>query len=91
MDFRGPVSKQMWKMTFFGLKYMLGQDLGIQVAHPHQQFPGVPLLGQNFRVGEYNIQNVVSQCEMEYMSTKYSTRYSHGLSVSPINHFNQYF
>ena len=51
MDFRGPVSKQMWKMTFFGLKYMLGQDLGIQVAHPHQQFPGVPLLGQNFRVG----------------------------------------
>ena len=49
---------------------MLGQDLGIQVAHPHQQFPGVPLLGQNFRVGEYNIQNVVSQCEMEYMSTK---------------------
>ena len=28
-------------MTFFGLKY--GQDLENQVAHPHQEFPEVPL------------------------------------------------
>ena len=26
-------------MTFFGQKY--GQDLEKQVAHPHQEFPGV--------------------------------------------------
>ena len=40
MDFRGQVWKQMWKMTFFGLKY--GQDLENRVAHPHQTFLGVP-------------------------------------------------
>ena len=27
-------------MTFFGLK--LGMDLENRVAHPHQEFPGVP-------------------------------------------------
>ena len=27
-------------MTLFGLKY--GQDLENRVAHPHQEFPGVP-------------------------------------------------
>ena len=29
-------------MTFFGQKY--GEDLEKQVAHPHQEFPGVPPL-----------------------------------------------
>ena len=40
MDLRGQVWKQMWKMTFFGLK--CGQDLENRVAHPHQTFRGVP-------------------------------------------------
>ena len=40
MDFRGLVWKQAWKMTFFGLKK--GQDLKNRVAHPCQEFPGVP-------------------------------------------------
>ena len=39
MDFLSPVSKQTWKMTFFGPKYMLGQDLGIQVANPPPRIP----------------------------------------------------
>ena len=47
MDSRGLVWKRVWKMTFFGLKQ--GQDLGYREAHPHQEFPWVPLpedLGQ---------------------------------------------
>ena len=40
MDFRGIVWKRVWKITFFGLKS--GQDLKNRVAHPHQEFPGVP-------------------------------------------------
>ena len=40
MDFRGLVWKRVWKMIFFGLK--LGMDLENRVAHPHQEFPGVP-------------------------------------------------
>ena len=51
MDFRGPVSKQMWKMTFFGLKYMLGQDLGIQVAHPPPTIPRSTPAGAEFQSG----------------------------------------
>ena len=38
MDFRGLVWKQVWKITFFGLK--LGQDLENRAAHPHQEFLG---------------------------------------------------
>ena len=48
MDFRGPVSKQMWKMTFFGLKYMLGQDMGIQVVHPPPTIPRSTPAGAEF-------------------------------------------
>ena len=40
MDFRGLVSKRVWKITFFGLKS--GQDLKKRAAHLHQEFPGVP-------------------------------------------------
>ena len=40
LDFRDLVSKRVWKMTFFGMKY--GQDLENWVAHPHQRLPGVP-------------------------------------------------
>ena len=31
----------MRKITFFGLK--LGQDMENRAAHPHKEFPGVPL------------------------------------------------
>ena len=51
MDFRGPVSKQMWKMTFFGLKYMLSQDLGIQVVHPPPRIPRSTPAGTEFQSG----------------------------------------
>ena len=39
MNFRGLVWQQVWKITFFGLKYR--QDLENRTAHPHQEFPGV--------------------------------------------------
>ena len=39
MDFRGLIWKQMWKITFWGLKS--GQDLKNRAANPHQEFPGV--------------------------------------------------
>ena len=77
MDFRGPVSKQMWKMTEIGSGFW---ETG--GTHP-PRIPRSTPAGQNFRVGEYNIQNVVSQCEMEYMSTKYSTRWSQCLTNEP--------
>ena len=48
MDFRGLVRKQVWKMTFFGLKK--GQDLKNWAAHPNQEFPGVPIPGHQGQV-----------------------------------------
>ena len=36
MDFGGLVWKQVWKVEYFGL------NLGNQVAHPYQEFRGVP-------------------------------------------------
>ena len=39
MDFRGLVSKRMWKIIFFGLKS--GQVLKSRAAQPHQELPGV--------------------------------------------------
>ena len=39
MDFRGLVSKRVWKITVFGLKP--GQDLKSWAAHPHQEFLNV--------------------------------------------------
>ena len=39
MDFRGLVWKQVWKITFFGLKS--GQGLKNRAEHPHQEFQGV--------------------------------------------------
>ena len=48
MDFRGLVWKQVWKMTFFGLKK--GQDLKNRAAHPCQEFPGVPTQGHQGQV-----------------------------------------
>ena len=44
MDFRGLFWKQVWKITFFGLKSGLREDLKNREAHPHQEFPGVPPL-----------------------------------------------
>ena len=41
MDFKGLVQKRVPKITVFGLKS--GQDLENRAAHPHQEFPGVPL------------------------------------------------
>ena len=41
MNFRGLVWKPVSKITFFGVKYF--QDLGNRAAHPHEEFPGVPL------------------------------------------------
>ena len=35
--------KMAWKMTSFGLTW--GQNLMNWVAHPYQEFPGVPPLG----------------------------------------------
>ena len=40
MNFRVQVWKRVWKMEYFSLK--LGQDLGNRVAHPYQEFRGVP-------------------------------------------------
>ena len=40
MDCRSLVWKRSWKITFFGPKSR--QDLKNQLAHPHQEFPGVP-------------------------------------------------
>ena len=40
LDFRDLVSKRVWKMTFFGMKW--GQDLENWAADPHQRLPGVP-------------------------------------------------
>ena len=41
MGFRGLVWKRVWIITFLGLKS--GQNFKNQAAHPHQEFPGVPL------------------------------------------------
>ena len=40
MDFKGLVRKQVWKVTFFGLKS--GHNLENPAAHPQQEFPEVP-------------------------------------------------
>ena len=50
MDFRGLVWKPVWKMTVFGLKK--GQDLKNWVAHPCQEFPGVPTQGHQGHQGQ---------------------------------------
>ena len=55
LDFRGLVWKRVWKITFFGVKY--GQDLENLVAHPHQEFPGVPSPRSNFPSTLWQIDN----------------------------------
>ena len=89
LDFRDLVSKRVWKMTFFGMKY--GQDLENWVAHPHQRLPGVPpFRGQEQGVNHVGwfISVIIHEGEV-YPWTRWYTRRSFAPGACPWSMFQE--